>query len=221
MNGLRDGSDAQSSADMPRFVVFEGIDGSGKSTQARMLAQRLEQKGIPVLLTAEPSDGPVGAVIRSLTSRPDPEEEARLFTEDRRDHVQRVIVPALNAGRIVICDRYVYSSAAYQGARGMDPAAVINDNFSFALRPDVTFLLDLPVDLALSRIKAGRHAGFSFFEVREELEKVAGIYQSLNDPTIIRINADDLPENIHEKIVEHFWRIKRGVCRPQQEDTKT
>jgi dTMP kinase len=174
-----------------------------------MLAQRLTQDGLSVLLTAEPSDGPIGLIIRSFTSRPDPEEETRLFTEDRRDHVQRVIIPALKEGRIVICDRYVYSSLAYQGARGVDPAGIISANCSFAVRPDVTFLMQVPVDLAISRIKSGRHAGFSFFESKEELKKVAAMYESLNDPTIIRINRDESPEKIHERVVELFWSLKR------------
>ncbi len=85
-----------------------------------MLANHLASRGVRVLFTAEPSDGPVGVFIKSLKIRAQPEEEARLFTEDRRDHLRRTIVPALEKGITVICDRYVYSSAAYQGARGID-----------------------------------------------------------------------------------------------------
>jgi hypothetical protein len=85
----------------PCFIVFEGIDGAGKSTLAKLLARRLADLGIPVLLTAEPSEGPVGQIIRSLTTRLEAEEEARFFTEDRRDHVERVILPALLEGRVM------------------------------------------------------------------------------------------------------------------------
>jgi dTMP kinase len=185
----------------PRFVVFEGIDGSGKSTQAGLLADRMRREGFSVVLTSEPSEGPVGALIKSLTVRPQPEEEAHLFTEDRRDHLRRVIIPALNGGSIVICDRYVYSSAAYQGARGVDPAAIIRENCAFALRPHVTFLLEISVEEGLARIGSGRANGFSTFEVREDLEKVAKIYSELSDPTIVRIDGLDHQERIHEQIV--------------------
>ena len=148
----------------PCFIVFEGIDGSGKSTQAKLLARRLEDLGIPVLLTAEPSDGPVGRIIRSLTTRPEAEEEARLFTEDRRDHVERVILPALVEGRTVICDRYVHSSVAYQGARGVDQAAILSAQRLFAPQPDVIFLLEIPAKIALARI--GSDETRPFFHIR-------------------------------------------------------
>src|SRR4030042_6942583 len=116
----------------PLFIVFEGIDGAGKSVQAKMLADHLQAVGIPLVLTAEPSEGPIGRYIRSLKVRPEPVEEERLFTEDRRHHVQNVIIPALRRGATVICDRYIYSSAAYQGARGMDPEKILAENRQFA-----------------------------------------------------------------------------------------
>lgn len=195
------------SSQCPTFVVFEGIDGSGKSTQARLLADRMRRSGLSVLLTSEPSDGPVGALIKSFTLRPKPEEEAHLFMEDRRDHLRRVIIPALNEGRIVICDRYVYSSAAYQGARGLDPSAIIAENCAFALRPHVTFLLEIPVEEGLARIRSGRGDRFSTFEIEDELEKVAGIYSSLNDPSIVRIDGLGSQDRIHAQIVSTLSRL--------------
>jgi len=194
-------------AECPKFIVFEGIDGSGKSTQAKLLADRMRRDGFSVLLTSEPSDGPVGALIKSLTSRPKPEEEAHLFTEDRRDHLRRVIIPALNEGRVVICDRYVYSSAAYQGARGLDPAAIIAENCAFALRPHVTFLLEIPVQEGLARIRSGRGDRFSTFEVEEELKKVAMIYSNLSDPCVVRIDGLGPQDRIHEQIVSTLSRL--------------
>ena len=173
----------------PCFIVFEGIDGAGKSTQAKLLARRLADLGIPVLLTAEPSDGPVGQIIRSLTTRLEAEEEARLFTEDRRDHVERVILPALLEGRTVICDRYVHSSVAYQGARGVDQAAILSAQSPFAPQPDVIFLLEIPADIALARIDSARRGRFSTFEVREDLEAVDAVYRSITDPVIRRIDG--------------------------------
>ncbi len=186
----------------PCVIVFEGIDGSGKSTQARLLARRLAELGIPTLLTAEPSDGPVGLIIKSLTARPSPEEEARLFTEDRRDHVERVILPALAEGRTVICDRYVYSSVAYQGARGLDQASILSVQRTFAPEPDAIFLLAVPVDTALARIGTDRRGSFSTFEVRENLEAVAAVYSGLTDPSIRRIDGTGSVEHIHSIIMD-------------------
>jgi dTMP kinase len=185
----------------PLFIVFEGIDGSGKTLQAKMLASRLSRCGIPCLLTAEPSDGPIGLQIRSLTSRPTPLEEARLFTVDRKDHVERVIVPALAQGQTVICDRYVYSSVAYQGARGVDTILIMEENRPFAIQADVTLLLEVPVETALARIRANRAAEFSLFEKREDLEAVAAVYRTVQDRSIRRINGARPPEEVHEQIV--------------------
>jgi dTMP kinase len=185
----------------PCFIVFEGIDGAGKSTQAKLLARRLADLGIPVLLTAEPSDGPVGQIIRSLTTRLEAEEEARLFTEDRRNHVERVILPALAEGRTVICDRYVHSSVAYQGARGVDQAAILSAQSPFAPQPDVIFLLEIPADIAIARIGSARRGRFSTFEVREDLEAVDAVYRSITDPVIRRIDGTISMEGIHSIIM--------------------
>jgi len=192
-----------SSLRVPQFVVFEGIDGCGKTVQAEMLAGWLSKEGFRVLLTAEPSDGPIGMKIKSMDVRPAPEEEARLFTEDRRDHVGRVIAPALKEGRIVICDRYVYSSVAYQGARGIEPSSIIARNSSFAVPPDLIFLIEIPVDIALRRLRVGRSA-FSSYEERAALEAVDRIYRNLQDPAIRRVDGTGSAQSIHETIVRLF-----------------
>jgi len=194
----------------PFFIVFEGIDGSGKSTQAKILAHRLADSGIPVRLTAEPSDGPMGRMIKSLKKRPAPEEEARLFTEDRRDHVERVILPALAEGRTVICDRYVHSSAAYQGARGLDPSALLAEQTLFAPQPDIIFLLEIPVDDALARIASARGDCFSAFEVRADLEAVDAVYRGLTDPLIRRIDGTGSVEEIHALIMDFLRDLRCG-----------
>lgn len=183
------------------FIVFEGIDGSGKTSQARMLAARLAESNIPFLLTAEPSEGAIGRKIRDMTVRQGPEEETRLFTEDRRDHLEQVILPALNQGRTVICDRYVYSSVAYQGARGIDPNWILAQNRAFAREADVTFLLEVPLDEALRRIRTGRSNSLSPFEVRRELESVDAIYRSLDDPRIVRVDGSLPPERVHAAVI--------------------
>jgi dTMP kinase len=195
----------------PLFIVFEGIDGSGKTTQAKMLADCLSETRVPVLLTAEPSDSPAGLAIKSMKTRPAAEEEARLFTEDRRHHVKNVIEPALSRGRTVICDRYVYSSVAYQGARGIDHQVIISANHEFARPADITFLLELPVEEALARIASERPEGFSPYELKEDLEAVDEVYRSLNDPSIYRIDGVNPPDEIHEMIFSILTAVIEGL----------
>ena len=186
------------------FIVFEGIDGSGKSAQARLLANFFESRGVPFVLTREPSDGIVGRKLRSLVSRPEREEEARLFLEDRIDHVKAIISPAMNAGKHVICDRYYYSSAAYQGARGLDPVEILNKNRSVVPEPDVVFLLVVCVETALKRISQSRSGTFSVFEKQKDLEAVANIYCSFQDPVIIRIDGERSMAQINAEVVSYL-----------------
>ncbi len=192
------------------FIVFEGIDGSGKSTQARLLADFFESRGIPFILTHEPSDGIIGQKLRSLTSRLTPEEESSLFLEDRVDHVKTVINPAMLAGQHVICDRYYYSSASYQGALGLDPVEVLDYNRSMVPEPDVAFLMVVSVETALKRIGQSRSAGFSIFEKRKNLEAVSCIYSTFQDYVIKRIDGEQTESEAHEEIVK--WLKLLGVC---------
>lgn len=184
----------------PLFIVFEGIDGSGKSTQARRLANHLESLAVPVLLTFEPSDGPVGQKIRSLKTRLSPESEVEIFMEDRRHHVENVILPALASGKTVICDRYVHSSAAYQGSNGNTADKILERNFEFAPRPDLVFLIEIPVELAIDRISKGRNSNFSIFEKLENLRQVDSIYKSFSGNEIIRIDGTEDEESVSLKI---------------------
>lgn len=133
------------------FVVFEGGEGSGKSTQAKRLAKSLEEDGIPHLLTHEPGGSALGYNLREIlldTDR-DPiskKAEALLFAADRAEHVEKVILPALREGRVVVCDRYIASTMAYQAYAGGLPTNTVQDFSNWAsgnLCPDVTFLLDI------------------------------------------------------------------------------
>lgn len=186
----------------PLFIVFEGIDGSGKSTQAKHLARYFKSVSIPTVLTSEPSDSPAGLRIRSLESRLDPELESELFMEDRRHHVKNVILPSLAKGYTVICDRYVYSSAAYQGSRGVIPPNRILDlNFAFAPRPDIVFLIQIPVDLAIERIRSGRKGNLSAFEKLESLRQVDQVYRNLDEKELIRVDGTLNEELVTQKII--------------------
>jgi len=146
-----------------RFIVLEGLDGAGISTQARRLAGRLDGAAASYYCTREPTDGPVGSQIRlALTGRLslDPVTLALMFAADRSDQIRAVVLPRLEAGVHVLSERHVLSSLAYQGAQLGDPAWVreINRENMRALTPDLTIFLDVPPDLALRRIDAGRHA---------------------------------------------------------------
>ena len=158
-----------------KFIVIEGIDGAGSSTQAALLVQHLRAAGTLVLATKEPTAGPAGALIRLALDKRlrgpnrsyhgtvdtagsddafDVRALALLFAADRMDHVQAIVEPALAQGRWVVCDRYVLSSLAYQGmALGLDWVAEIN---RFALTPDLTFYLDVPVEATQARMTASR-----------------------------------------------------------------
>ena len=143
--------------DRPRgaFIVLEGGDGSGKTTQARALYSALRHQGYKVHLTAEPSRSTVGTLIRRRIlhgRKTSPEVEALLFAADRFLHLESEILPALADGKTVVCDRYMYASFAYQGAQGVDPRWLREIN-RFAARPNLALYLDVPAEIGMSRIK--------------------------------------------------------------------
>ena len=140
------------------FVTFEGIEGSGKSTQVSRVAGRLSARGLPVLATRQPGGTAVGKALRDVllgwSERIDPAAELLLMFADRRHHLSEEIEPALAKGKIVLCDRYTDASRAYQGAgRGLGEETVDALHARFCrLDPDVTYLFDCPVETALSRV---------------------------------------------------------------------
>lgn len=144
-----------------RFISFEGIDGSGKSTQAKVLAKTLEELGHDIVLTREPG-GSVGAEeIRSLVLQGNPdrwsaESEILLFTAARRDHLEKTILPALDAGKIVICDRFADSTRMYQGLSRGDLRTLVDELHRLMIPrdPDLTVLIDLDPKLGLTRAKS-------------------------------------------------------------------
>jgi dTMP kinase len=141
------------------FVTFEGIEGSGKSTQARLLYQRLLDSKADVILTREPGGTELGANIRKMileSGKVYPAAELLLFLADRNQHINEVIQPALDRGATVICDRYYHSTYAYQGdARNMDwnTVKLLNEFAIEGLKPDLTFLIDVPVEVGFERKK--------------------------------------------------------------------
>ena len=153
-----------------RFITFEGIDGSGKSTQARTLKAVLEADGQDVILTREPGGSPGGEEIRNLVLTGDPdrwsaETEILLFTASRRDHLEKTIEPALNAGTTVISDRFADSTRVYQGATRGDLRSKVDQlhRLMIGREPDLTFIIDMDPEVALTRGLA-RNSGEDRFE---------------------------------------------------------
>jgi dTMP kinase len=185
------------------FIVIEGIDGTGKSTQAKRLAEWFQSEGREVVLSREPTDGPWGKKLResASTGRLAPDEELEYFLNDRHQHVEEVISPALERGKVVILDRYYFSMMAYQGARGFDPQEIRRKNEVFAPQPDLLLLLDLDVDDALLRIGV-RGDTANEFEKRGNLERCREIFLSLrNEPFVTVIPTEGTLDNVTEKIL--------------------
>jgi dTMP kinase len=192
------------------FVTFEGVDGSGKSTQAGLLVEWLEAEGHDVLLTREPGGTPVGEAVRRLLLHGDDLAdwtEAALFAAARSEHVARAIRPALAAGRIVVCDRYLDSSVAYQGlARGLGRERVreLSETVTGGLLPDRTFLLLIDPDLARERGDDGPD------RIEQEpdafMHRVDAAYRELAEAEperIVALDASLPPQEIEETIREH------------------
>lgn len=201
------------------LIAMEGIDGTGKSTQLRLLGRYLRGKGCPVIETREPTNGPFGRKIRELyvdRGKYSVEQELELFIGDRRQHVREVIEPALAGGRIVLTDRYYYSTAAYQGAAGMDPGEVFVRN-RFAPRPDLVILLTMRPEISLVRIQESRGEELNDFEQEDQLRRVAELFASFDDPSIRRIAADAPLETVAgeiRKAVDGLLQEKQYLCMP-------
>jgi len=173
-----------------KFITLEGGEGTGKSTQAGLLAHRLESMGVGVLLTREPGGSPGAEIIRHVllsgAAKPfGPEAEAMLFAAARDDHIQCAILPALETGKWVVCDRFADSTRVYQGTLGQVDRRFIKglERVSIGeLSPDLTFVLDVPVEIGLERIarRRGNHAPDRFEgETLEFHEKLREAFRTL------------------------------------------
>lgn len=202
------------------LIAIEGIDGTGKSTQLRLLAGYLRARGCSVVETREPTDGPFGREIRKLYVNRDKytlAEELELFIQDRMQHVREVVAPGLAAGKVVLTDRYYFSTAAYQGAAGMDPVEVFNKN-NFAPRPDLVILLTMSPEVTKMRIQDLRGDDLNDFEQEDQLRKVAELFDSFQDSCIRRVSADAPLESVEQeiqKLVDMLLQNKLYQCEQQ------
>lgn len=156
------------------LVCIEGLDKSGKTTHSRLLVKALNNMGYDAIYTCEPSRGVFGSLLRNIIlhgqRRAPPVLEAVLFAADRFDHVENEIKPALKEGKIVVSDRYLYSSLAYQGASGLDLDWIREIN-RFAPTPDLAIYIDVPVEVILERIRKGRSL-MEWPKIQFEVQKV-------------------------------------------------
>lgn len=192
------------------FIVIEGIDGTGKTTQARLLADELKKRGKVVLLTKEPTnDTEPGKKLRqalrkeiSLTEK----EFQILFTEDRLEHVEKIIVPSLRKGSTVVSDRYAFSTIAY-GSRGCDPVWLTKINEDFPL-PDITLLIEIPLEESIKRIgKRGEEA--QVYEEKEKLKHILNAYRKLTKtfPGFKIIDGSGTIQETHKKIMHEVKKV--------------
>jgi dTMP kinase len=192
-----------------KLVVLEGIDGSGKTTQAKTLMRRLRARGIAAAFFREPTRGKWGRLIREKAGRADslsPEEELDLFVRDRREDVERNLAPALAGGKIVVLDRYYFSTIAYQGAKGIDPGRIRRLNERFAPKPDLVFVIDVEPARGLSRIE-GRKRREELFEREDYLVSVREIFNGFRGRGFVHIDGSRAKKAISDEILSRVLDI--------------
>lgn len=201
------------------LIAFEGIDGAGKSTQIALLSSWLQARGHETLVTCEPTHHGHGKRIREANPRLSPLEERNAFVLDRREHVETCILPALRQNKIVLCDRYYYSSMAYQGTRLAMEAAIQEDeaidaifedirheNEAFAPAADLLLLFDMSVDEALRRIRNNRDNADSFetrdnlLRVKASFSRVERLIRQTGQTRIATIHVDGTIDEVSRQI---------------------
>ncbi len=201
------------------FIVFEGIDGSGKGTVIGEAKKFLVSKGVPeknILVTAEPTPGFYGKKVRELlASNVNPDVNAHhfldLYVADRKEHIEKELKPALASGKIVLCDRYKYSTFVYQKLQGIPIEKIISLHKGM-LVPDLIFILDVPVDAALKRINAdSKRKNLEAFEKKDFLEKVRGGFTALKrffpEENIVVVDASKGIESVSGAVCRHLAKI--------------
>jgi dTMP kinase len=184
------------------FICIEGLDGCGKTTQSRLLVRRLKRRGYDAVYTTEPSRGKIGRFIRKYflhgEKRGSGIVEALLFAADRAEHVKEEVIPALDAGKVLVSDRYVYSSLAYQGATGLDLEWIAKIN-EHAIRPDLAVFIDVEPGMVVKRLKTKK----SVMENLETQEKVRKVYERFVERgDLVEIDGSRLKEKVAENILE-------------------
>jgi dTMP kinase len=192
------------------LIVFEGVDGSGKSTQLALLAETLRSAGREVVETGEPYDCEWGRKIREMARSGQgvaPEQELEWFLEQRRVHVRDLVGPSLAAGRIVLSDRYFLSTVAYQGARGLDAERLLAECEAEFPIPDLVLLLEIDAGSGLRRVAERGGPREPAFEERAFLQRVAAIFHGLDRDYIARIAADGEITAVRQRVLSEVRRV--------------
>jgi dTMP kinase len=201
------------------FITFEGVEGAGKTTQINMLQANLLRRNIDVLVTHEPGGTRLGEEIRRILLNPafkemHPMTETILYAADRAQHVNEVIKPALDQGKVVICDRFIDSSLAYQGVArhiGMEGVQNLNEWITEDLYPDLTFLLEIPYRIGLKRLEKRKKAKDRMESQPEAFhQQVQEAYRTLAKffpSRFMVLNGADKPENIHHRIMQEVLKL--------------
>ena len=186
------------------LIVFEGIDGTGKSTQCELLARSLTERHMLNIALAEPTRGTWGTKIRRLLSEGrqgiSPQEELSWFVNDRKEDIELNIMPALQDNKVVLMDRYYFSTVAYQGALGLDPEQIRLENETFAPIPDRVLIFLTSPETCLERIESSRDQK-SAFEKLDYLRNVQEIFKSFTGPNIRFIDSVGSVPEVHEKVL--------------------
>ena len=193
------------------FIVFEGIDGAGKSTQCTRLYDYITGTGISAMRLAEPTDGPWGRKIREALrsgSHLTRDQQVELFLRDRMDDYSTNIKPCMEQGTAIVMDRYFYSNAAYQGMDGVSPRDIINMNLEqgFPL-PDRVYFIDLAADKAMSRVKSRSGENTELFEKQSFLEKVRDNFLSIADSRFLVVDGSRAQDEIFRIIKEDYDKM--------------
>jgi dTMP kinase len=195
------------------LIVFEGLDGAGKSTQAGLLCERLRKGGFDALTSKEPTDSEWGKKLKELIARGrgtvTPREELGWFIKDRQHHVEHTIKPALKSKKIVILDRYYFSTMAYQGCLGLNPQEIEKENQAFAPEPDLLFLIEISPRTGVRRIEQQRAQKADFFEREGYLREVGHLFGQLEKPFLHRLSGDE-PIS---KLSDQAWDITTTYLR--------
>jgi dTMP kinase len=191
------------------FIVLEGLDGTGKSTQLARLTKRLAAGGREVVATREPYDCAPGRKLRELARRHVPvaaEGELALFVEQRRIHVRELVAPARARGAIVVSDRYFLSTVAYQGARGLDPAKLLAESEAEFPLPDLALLLVLPPATGLARVASRGGPAEPAFERADFLARVAANFAALDRSYLERVDAAGSESEVEARLAAAIER---------------
>jgi dTMP kinase len=193
------------------FICIEGLDGSGKSTQTKLLTKKLCKTGYNTIFTAEPSKGKIGHFIRKRLfeqKRLPTTAEALLFAADRVEHVQNTVIPALKEGKIVISDRYIYSSLAYQGSTGLNLDWIETIN-TYAQKPDLSIFIDVAPEMVLERLKRKK----SVMENLQTQQHVQEIYKKYIEKGLLKRvdgskNKNEVLEALYTEVICFLKKVE-------------